>query len=221
VQTEFIESHANDDGMSERVEAARRTRSATAVVAIIFLTRVLAYLYQSHFRDTAHSTTAMALMAVVGLTLLATRRTASSEEMTESVILKFYKSHRFYGAVITASAALVFIYAQFIVPKAEVHALAVPVLAPPVSILPTPPAEPPISIKAPSGFPKLTLTGVTIGNLSSAIINGKTVYEGETIERVRIIKVTENYALVELDGYTNGISRFDQHKSSTVKGAAK
>jgi hypothetical protein len=193
----------------QRILAARRARASAGVAAITFLTVISGCLYRLFFRDNPYGIQAVLLMGIVGIVMLNLGRTMKSKRMTELAILRFYKSARFYGSVISVSACLVFCYALVIGPKAEVRARTViqpaplPPNTPVAEIIPEP------AFPQPPKFPKLELTGVILsGSHSSAIINTKTVRQGDWIEGVRLVEVRENSIVVELEGYRNTISRF-------------
>lgn len=53
-------------------------------------------------------------------------------------------------------------------------------------------------------FPPLKLQGIIYKPSDpSAIFNGRTVYTGETIEEVRVVRIERDNVLMELGGQTN------------------
>lgn len=203
--------HQNDIEFAQirsRVVAARRARAAAGVAAITFLTVIAGCLYRFQFRNDPYGIQVIVLMGLVGLVLLSLGRAATSRRMTEVTILRFYKSSRFYGTVISISAALTFVYALIIAPAPTVHARMVE-QTPTPAVAPDAAPEPvQVVLKQPE-FPLLKLSGVIMGgSRSCAIINSKTVESGETIEGVRLVDIRENSVVVEFQGFRKTVSRF-------------
>jgi hypothetical protein len=216
-----------------RVQAARRARAAIGLSTIILLTIVLGTTYRLWFLDRQFGIQAILLVGVIGVVLLNLGRTHRSRRMTELAILRFHTSYRFYGTVLSVSAALAFCYALTLKPKVEARQPVAAAPAPkpeqkPVVPLvktraelerfpaPKPEQKPvvPVAVSLPeppkpAEFPALNLSGVILnGSHSSALINGQTVAQGDMIEGVRLVAVYENKVIVEKDGCRKTISRF-------------
>jgi hypothetical protein len=201
--------------LQQRVHAARRVRAAAGLAAIALLTVVSGCLYRFQLRDNPYGIQAVILMGLIGLVFLSLGRNARTRRMTELAILRFYAGFRFYGVVVSVSAALVFVYALTLKPSDKVHARETPAPTPAPAVVPAP--EPVPAIPIAREFPELELSGVILnGARSSAIINQKYVEVGETIEGVRLVEIGENGIVVELDGRTKRISRFAQPPSATA-----
>jgi hypothetical protein len=227
------ESNENQGGNTQirlRVIAARRARASAGFAATTFLTAISACLYRFLLLDNPYGIEGITLMGLVGLVLLALGPAATTKKLTELSILRFYKSFRFYGTVISVSAAVVFIYALIITSHVRARARVAPVAItapapephPVISTAPAPEPPPVIStapvILAPPEFPKLVVTGVFLArDSSSAIINRRTVPLGEMIEGVRLTEVNEDGVVVELDGCFKSISRDLQSETDIPK----
>jgi len=215
------QDHASEAGelspIKLRVQAARRARAAIGLSTIALLTIVMGTIYRLWFHERQLGIQAILVFGLFGIVLLNLGRANSSRRMTEMAILRFHTSHRFYGTVISVSAALVFCYALSLKPKVEVKARTVEAVAPkpmaePVKIATAP--EPP----QPPTFPKLALTGVILsGSHSSALINGQTVMTGDPIEGVILVEIQENKVVVQKDGFRKTISRFALPETKPTK----
>jgi hypothetical protein len=206
-----------------RIQAARRARAAIGLSAIMLLTITIGCIYRLCFRANPLGIQAILLMGLVGLVLLSLGRSHASRRMTELVILRFYKSFRFYGTVVSITAALLFIYALMLKPAAPVQARVVPTKRP-IAVEPTPKPQPVMPIAPPTTpeFPELRLTGVILhGSRSSAVINQKTLKVGDYIDGVRLVEVQENRVVVEKSGLKKTISRFVMPATAMTKIAAK
>lgn len=189
----------------------------------MLLTITAGCIYRLCFRENPLGVQAIVLMGLVGLVLLGLGRSHASRRMTELAILGFYKSLRFYGTVVSISAALLFIYALMLKPAIPVQAH-VAQAGPPVTTKTVPKTQPATTTAtlAASEFPELRLTGVILhGSRSSAVINQRTLRKGEFIDGVRLVEVHENRVVVEKDGVQKAISRFVMPAASTTKIAAK
>jgi hypothetical protein len=201
-----------------RIQAARRARAAIGLSAIMLLTITIGCIYRLCFRDNPLGIQAIVLMGLVGLVLLSLGRSHASRRLTELAILRFYKSFRFYGTVVSITAALVFVYALMLKPAAPVQARAVPAERPSPKLQPVMPVAPPTTPE----FPELRLTGVILhGSRSSAVINQKTLKVGDYIDGVRLVEVQENRVVVEKNGLKKTISRFVMPATAMTKIAAK
>jgi hypothetical protein len=199
-----------------RIQAARRARAAIGLSAIMLLTITIGCIYRLCFRENPLGIQAIMLMGLVGLVLLSLGRSHASRRMTELAILRFYKSFRFYGTVISITAALVFVYALMLKPAAPVEVRLVP------AELPTPKLQSVMPVAPPTEFPELRLTGVILhGSRSSAVINQKTLKVGDCIDGVRLVEVHENRVVVEKNGLEKTISRFVMPATAMAKIAAK
>lgn len=180
----------------ERLKAARKTRASAALVGIIVLTGLgcSAFKFAAQRSDTA--ILAIVLFGLLGVVLLILEPTARFQRANELRILRFYRSPRFYGLVISVSSALIMGFAFAMTPiRATARQINGRKPLPPVVR-----AEP--VVKAPPTFPCLKVTGVVInGRKSFALINGRTVQLGEYFSGVRLARVNEDFVVVELDGF--------------------
>jgi len=203
-----------------RVQAARRARAATALVSITILTAIGICLYRIIANRSPYSLQVILLMGLIGIVLLGMGRTAKSRRLSELAILRFYRSFRFYGVVVSTSATFVLVYALVVAPNEKVRArensapvvvaVTPPAPAPPDPVVELPPSEP--------EFPKLEVTGVIVsGGTSSALINNRTVLVGETISGVRLTRVSEDGVIVELEGAQKMVPRTKPASPTTSK----
>ena len=183
----------------ERLKAARRTRTSAAVVAISFLATIGYCTLKFAAQGSPLAMQVVLLVAFLGVALLMMEPSARFQRANELRILRFYKSPRFYGIVISSSAGMVLAVAFLFAPAAQVRARHVqPVM------LPEPAPAPP----QPPEFPPLNVSGVIInGKKSSALINGRTVAIEERIDDVQLVEVREDGITVELHGYRRFIPR--------------
>ena len=76
----------------------------------------------------------------------------------------------------------------------------------PVPVQPSPPATPVPAVVAPPpkpAFPELKLQGIVFRSRnSSVVINGKTLFEGDTTQGVKVLKVERQGVTVEFNGET-------------------
>jgi hypothetical protein len=182
----------------------------------MLLTITIGCIYRLSFRENPLGIQVIMLMGLVGLVLLSLGRGHASRRMTELAILRFYKSFRFYGTVVSITAALVFVYALMLKPAVPVQARVVP------AELSTPKLQSVMPVAPPTEFPQLRLTGVILhGSRSSAVINQKTLKVGDYIDGVRLVEVQENRVVVEKNGLKKTISRFVMPATAMAKIAGK
>lgn len=193
----------------------------------MLLTITIGCVYRLCFRENPLGIQAIMLMGLVGLVFLGLGRGHASRRMTELAILRFYRSFRFYGTVVSISAALLFVYALMLKPAAPVQAREITAKPPAEAKSPSTPTEKqhqmtPVIPPSLPHFPELRLTGVILqGSRSSAVINQKTLRKGEYIDGVRVVEIHENRVVVEKDGMQKTISRFVMPATSMTKVAAK
>ena len=205
-----VETDATEQSLEkDRLKAAQRTRAAMTVVAVILLSIVSCCAYSIAAQWTARALVAVYAMAVIGIVLFLSEPKSDSQELNEFRILRFYSSKRFYGVVVAVTSGLVMVFA--FVTAEPAHAKARPM---PVAVIP-PPDSPPAEVAAtpevtPPEFPHLKVTGMILNGLqSSALINGKTIRLGESIEQVRLVEIREEYVEVELKGFRRYVPRAD------------
>jgi hypothetical protein len=193
----------------DRLRAAKRTRAAMTVVAIIFLGIVSCCIYRIVALMSSYAFVAIVVMAVTGIVLIAIEPKSDSQELNELRILRFYRSKRFYGIVVTITSAVVMIFALLTAQPAHAKARSLPSLPPPEPAQalaePVRPAE-----MAPPEFPYLKVTGMILnGTNSSALINGRTIRLGDYIEDVKLVDIHEDYIEVQLKGFQRFVPRAD------------
>lgn len=184
---------------SVRLRAARKTRAASGLVAILFLSAFGSFAFSFAAERHPLAIQGIFLMAFLGVVLLMMKPAGRLQAASEFRILRYYKSPRFYGIVITISSGLVMIYAFVTTPATSVRARAYS-----QPLQPAPAPAPPKAL----AFPPLELAGVILGgHRSSALINGRTLFIGEYIDAVKLVEVREDEVVVELQGFRKAIPR--------------
>ncbi len=221
-ESEPVEQLSTDQLLEkDRLRAALRTRAAMTVVAVIFLSIILCCAAKLADIATLRVYLYALAVAVFGVVLVLTEPKSDSQQLNELRILRFYSSKRFYGIVFAITAVTVIIFAFVTAEPVRAKSRPAPVehipQGQPAAVATNPP---PAAVMIPE-MPHLKVTGMILnGPNSTALINGRTIRLGDSIEEVRLVEVCENYIEVEFYGERRYVPRADLIAQPAVKPAA-
>jgi hypothetical protein len=180
----------------ERLKAARKTRASAAMVGIIVLSGFGCSAVSFALEKSDVALLVVVFLGIVGAVLLVLESKARFQRANEMRILRFYRSPRFYGLIITASCVLILAFVFVMLPPKHVAARPVQQTSKAAQKTRVKP------VKAPPTFPELRVDGVVLsGARSIALINSKSVQLGEMYDGMRLVKVEEDTITMEFEGY--------------------
>jgi hypothetical protein len=132
-------------------------------------------------------------IAVIGCTFLILRSGSARRGETPDLFLRFYESPRYWGTVLLCTALLVFVLG----PEAQ---------AKPPQAEPKPEPQPVIEEVRELTFPPFHVTAVVVnGSRSSAIVNGRELWIGESTQGAKLISVSEKSVEFEKEGVSTNV----------------
>ena len=188
---------------SRALRNSRLTRLGAGVATLCACTGAGGWMIGTLMRTQSGRNQVVIGICVAGLVLVACQLGAYGRAPTADQVLRFFRNPHFWGVEFICASVTIYLILPLMWPLqpsvAEVKVHARPKVEAPMVSNVVEAAE-----SAPE-FPALEVTGLVVnGARSSAMINGRVVMLGESIDGVELAKVAENGIVGKKSGFTHG-----------------
>ena len=143
-------------------------------------------------------------ITVLGLILVACQLGAYGRTPTADEVLRFFRNPHFWGVILLFASMTIYLILPLMWPLRATVVATIKVQARPKAELPMGITNAVENAEAEPEFPPLQVMGIVLnGARSSAVINGRTVMLGESIDDVQLAEIAENGIVAKKRGFAH------------------